>query len=82
MRTAHSRRHLVAAAGVMLAVTGLVTGCTASTDDTNAGPTNNANNSESGDTVRIGFSGPAADHGWLGAINSAAIAEAEKYDDV
>jgi len=66
----------------MLAVTGLVTGCTASTDDTNAGPTNNANNSESGDTVRIGFSGPAADHGWLGAINSAAIAEAEKYDDV
>ena len=31
---------------------------------------------------RIGFSGPAADHGWLGAINSAAIAEAEKYDDV
>ena len=46
MRTAHSRRHLVAAAGVMLAVTGLVTGCTASTDDTNAGPTNNANNSQ------------------------------------
>ncbi|MGW4930972.1 substrate-binding domain-containing protein [Agromyces sp. NPDC004153] len=82
MRTAHSRRHLVAAAGVMLAVTGLVTGCTASTGESNTGPTNNANNSESGETVRIGFSGPAADHGWLGAINSAAIAEAEKYDDV
>ena len=40
------------------------------------------NNTESGETVTIGFSGPAADHGWLGAINSAAIAEAEKYDDV
>ncbi|HTH07121.1 MAG TPA: substrate-binding domain-containing protein, partial [Ilumatobacteraceae bacterium] len=60
----------------------LVTGCTASTDDTNAGPTNNANNTETGETVRIGFSGPAADHGWLGAINSAAIAQAEQYDDV
>ena len=35
-------------------------------------------NAETGDTVTIGFSGPAADHGWLGAINSAAIAEAEK----
>jgi ribose transport system substrate-binding protein len=33
-------------------------------------------------TITIGFSGPAADHGWLGAINSAAIAEAEKYPDV
>jgi ribose transport system substrate-binding protein len=82
MRTAHSRRHLLATAGIMLAVTGFVTGCTASTEETNAGPTNNANNSEAGETVRIGFSGPAADHGWLGAINSAAIAEAEKYDDV
>ena len=40
------------------------------------------NNTETGDTVTIGFSGPAADHGWLGAINSAAIAEAEKYPDI
>jgi ribose transport system substrate-binding protein len=30
----------------------------------------------------IGFSGPAADHGWLGAINSAAVAEAKKYGDI
>jgi carboxypeptidase C (cathepsin A) len=36
-------------------------------------------NADTGDTVVIGFSGPAADHGWLAAINSAAIAEAEKY---
>lgn len=39
-------------------------------------------NDETGETVTIGFSGPAADHGWLAAINSAALAEAEKYDDV
>ena len=32
--------------------------------------------------ITIGFSGPAADHGWLGAINSAAMAEAAKYPDV
>ena len=36
----------------------------------------------SGDTVTIGFSGPAADHGWLGAINSGAIAAAESFPDV
>ena len=63
-------------------IAGLVTGCTAGAEAENTGPTNNANNTESGETVTIGFSGPAADHGWLGAINSAAIAEAEKYDDV
>ena len=30
----------------------------------------------------IGFSGPQADHGWLAAINEAATAEAEKYEDI
>ena len=82
MRAARTRGRMLAAAGAVLAVAGLVTGCTAGTESTNSGPTNNANNTETGETVRIGFSGPAADHGWLGAINSAAIAEAEKYDDV
>ena len=81
MRTARTRRRMFAAAGA-IAIAGLVTGCTAGAEAENTGPTNNANNTESGETVTIGFSGPAADHGWLGAINSAAIAEAEKYDDV
>jgi len=39
-------------------------------------------NDEAGDTVTIGFSAPAADHGWMAAITNAARAEAEKYDDV
>ncbi|MFF2273425.1 substrate-binding domain-containing protein [Agromyces sp. NPDC058136] len=39
-------------------------------------------NSASGDTVVIGWSGPAADHGWLGAINSGALAAAESFPDV
>jgi ribose transport system substrate-binding protein len=82
MRAVRStRRHLVVAAGAALAVTGLLTGCTAG-GTTSSEPTNNADNEASGDKVVIGFSGPAADHGWLGAINSAAKAEAEKYPDI
>ena len=39
-------------------------------------------NDEPGDTVVIGFSAPAADHGWMGSITASAQAEAEKYDDI
>src|SRR5258705_6192180 len=76
-----ARKRLLVAAGASLAIAGLITGCTADTGGNNA-PTNNAQNEETGTTVTIGFSGPAADHGWLGAINSAAIAEAAKYPDI
>jgi ribose transport system substrate-binding protein len=41
-----------------------------------------SDNDAPGKKVTIGFSGPAADHGWLGAINSAAQAEAKKHGDV
>jgi len=41
-----------------------------------------SDNDETGDTVTIGFSAPAADHGWMGAISKAAIAVAEEYDDI
>ena len=75
------RKRLLVAAGA-LAIAGLVAGCTTGGGGGNTGPTNNANNDETGETITIGFSGPAADHGWLGAINSSAIAEAEKYPDI
>src|SRR3954466_8701999 len=39
-------------------------------------------NDESGDKVVIGFSAPAADHGWMGSITESAKTEAAKYDDV
>ncbi|MBD8870645.1 substrate-binding domain-containing protein [Nocardioides donggukensis] len=39
-------------------------------------------NDEAGDEVVIGFSAPAADHGWMAAITNAARAEADKYEDV
>lgn len=35
-----------------------------------------------GRTVRIAFSAPGADHGWLAAITENARAEAEQFDDV
>jgi ribose transport system substrate-binding protein len=37
---------------------------------------------ESGETIKIAFSAPGADHGWLAAITANAEAEAERHDDV
>jgi ribose transport system substrate-binding protein len=78
-------RKLLITAGATLAVAALLTGCTAGTPE--SGSTNDEGstvegNEATGDTITIGFSGPAADHGWLGAINSSAIAEAAKYPDI
>ena len=66
----------------------VVTGCTSNSPDEEEGSGDTGTtrrrqrNDDPGDTVTIGFSGPAADHGWLAAINSSALAEAEKYDDI
>ncbi|POH65272.1 sugar ABC transporter substrate-binding protein [Cryobacterium zongtaii] len=79
------RRKMLLAAGTSLAMVGLLAACTpGSTEESDTEPTSASleENAETGDTVVIGFSGPAADHGWLAAINSAAIAEAEKYPDI
>jgi ABC-type sugar transport system substrate-binding protein len=72
----------------LLAAGALLVGCT-SNEPADSGTSDNAGannatsaNDDPGDTVTIGFSGPAADHGWLAAINSAALEEAEKYEDV
>jgi ribose transport system substrate-binding protein len=74
-------------AGAAVATLSLMTACTAgSTEPEGATPSKSASSESGGGaadgTITIGFSGPAADHGWLGAINSAAIKEAEKYPDV
>ncbi|MET0956264.1 MAG: substrate-binding domain-containing protein [Cryobacterium sp.] len=86
MHALRTRRHrMLLAAGTSLAMVGLLAACTpGTTTETSDAPSAASleGNAESGDTVVIGFSGPAADHGWLGAINSAAIAEAEKYPDI
>ena len=84
MLSTRMSRKLLITAGASLAVGGLLAGCTAGTPETTS--TNEEStvegNEATGDTITIGFSGPAADHGWLGAINSAAIAEAAKYEDI
>ena len=79
MHASRTRRHrMLLTAGTSLAVIGLLAACTPGSTDTSSEPTNASleGNADTGDTVVIGFSGPAADHGWLAAINSAAIAEA------
>ncbi|HEU5035538.1 MAG TPA: substrate-binding domain-containing protein [Nocardioides sp.] len=79
-------------------VTGLVAGvavlalaaCTSNSEgggdtaDTSGGTSAAAagSNDEPGDKVVIGFSAPAADHGWMGSITESAKKEAAKYDDV
>ncbi|MGN6503115.1 MAG: substrate-binding domain-containing protein [Pseudolysinimonas sp.] len=78
----HAARTRLAGAAAVLAVAGLLAGCTTNGGGGNTGPTNNTGNDETGDTITIGFSGPAADHGWLGAINSGAQNEAAKYPDI
>jgi ribose transport system substrate-binding protein len=88
-RTSLRRRFTVAtvtAASLAL----LATACTSNTPaeeengDGGGGGTNQAasDNDATGDDVVIGFSAPAADHGWMGAITTAAEAEAENYEDV
>ena len=51
-----------------------------SSGGTSAAPA--GSNDETGKKVVIGFSAPAADHGWMGSITESAKKEAEKYDDV
>ena len=81
-------RRMLTTSGALLAVTAVLTSCTSNTTapvaNSSGGATVNAasSNDAAGKKVVIGFSGPAADHGWLGAINSAAVAEAKKYPDV
>ena len=85
-RSLPRRRRLLLSATAVLTAGMLVAGCTSNDpessddggDDTNAA----SSNDDTGETVTIGFSGPAADHGWLAAINSSALEAAESYDDI
>lgn len=86
LRRQRSRWTALAATTALLAL--VVTGCTSNTpEDTTtdepAAPAAAATgNDEPGDEVTIGFSAPAADHGWMGSITKSAVDEAAKYSDV
>jgi ribose transport system substrate-binding protein len=84
MLSLHKRHQMLVAAGATLAAALVLTGCTPGDTGTEVEPTGASaeENEAEGDTVTIGFSGPAADHGWLGAINAAATKEAAKYPDI
>jgi ribose transport system substrate-binding protein len=84
------RRKQLTAALAVVAVLGL-SACTSNSSDegetTNPNLTNSGNNAaggndDSGDKVTIGFSAPAADHGWMASITDSTQAVADQYDDV
>ncbi|MFD2028275.1 substrate-binding domain-containing protein [Promicromonospora aerolata] len=82
VRTRRVSGAFIAAACAALVVSGCVSNEPRDEETAAAGPVTTTENDEPGDEVVIGFSAPAADHGWMGAITSAAEAEAEKYEDV
>ncbi|HSP60134.1 MAG TPA: substrate-binding domain-containing protein [Ornithinimicrobium sp.] len=95
-RTSSFRRPARASSAVaILASVGLLAACTGNTEDEvgggdddeaqasgEAAPAPAGGNDETGETVTIGFSAPAADHGWMGSITQSAIDEAGEYDDI
>jgi ribose transport system substrate-binding protein len=74
--------------GWSLAAVLVLAACESGDDDDDASSNDNADEEESagqedsGGTIRIAFSAPGADHGWLAAITDNARAEAENWDDV
>jgi ribose transport system substrate-binding protein len=84
--SALSRRRVLFG-GAAVGAGALLTACTSNTPDNSAQVNTNTDasanpNSAPGAKVIIGFSAPAADHGWLAAITNNAKAQAEAYSDV
>ena len=79
-------RRLLSTTVCLVGAAALVAGCTSnSAEETTSSAAGNdaaSANDDAGETVTIGFSAPAADHGWMAGITSAARAEAERYEDV
>ncbi len=80
------RRRFLAGAAATVVTCLALTACTSNdpedSDDDSNDTTAVSANDDAGDTVTIGFSGPAADHGWLAAINSSAQEAADRYEDI
>src|SRR3712207_4320157 len=80
-------RRVTSTALAVLGAGVLVAGCTSNTPEASGGGAGGSNeaataNDEPGETVRIGFSAPAADPGWMAGISQAAQAEADRDEDV
>ncbi|WP_299037461.1 substrate-binding domain-containing protein [uncultured Pseudokineococcus sp.] len=88
-RTAARRsRSRALALPTALAVAVLLPGCVSNaapeeeSAEAAAAPAAGSGNDAPGDEVVIGFTAPAADHGWMAAVSTAAVAEADGYEDV
>ncbi len=77
-------RRMTFTAAALMSAGALVAGCTGNEPESSGGGGNNAasDNDDEGESVRIGFSAPAADHGWMAGITEAARAVDEEYGDV
>src|SRR3954449_8763337 len=78
-------RRLTTAVVALIGVGVLMTACTGNTPESSGGGGGNnaaSSHDDTGKTVTIGFSAPAADHGWMAGITNAAKASAEQYGDV
>jgi ribose transport system substrate-binding protein len=80
-----SRRNFLLGASA-LGAGSLLAACTSNTPEASNNNQNvaqgNAANSQPGKQVKIGFSAPAADHGWIAAITKNAKAQAQRFSDV
>ncbi|MCO8274639.1 substrate-binding domain-containing protein [Actinoplanes sp. TRM 88003] len=84
--SALSRRRILFG-GAAVGAGALLTACTSNEPDNTAQVNTNTDtsanpNAATGEKVIIGFSAPAADHGWLAAITNNAKAQAAAYSDV
>jgi ribose transport system substrate-binding protein len=71
--------------GAAVGAGALLAGCTSNTpanSESNAPVANAGNNTQPGKPITIGFSAPAADHGWIAAITKNARAQAQKFSEV
>jgi ribose transport system substrate-binding protein len=80
-----SRRKLLLGGTAAIGAAALLSACTSNETPTAAqtkGADTNNPNSAAGKKVVIGFSAPAADHGWIAAITNNAKAQAASFSDV
>jgi ribose transport system substrate-binding protein len=90
--TLFTRQHLRPRAGIAVGAVAVLalSACTGSAQDAENDDSENASeapaasgsNDEEGDTVTIGFSAPAADHGWMAAITNNVRDLAEDHPDL
>ncbi|GAA1486195.1 substrate-binding domain-containing protein [Brachybacterium fresconis] len=89
MTASMTLRRRVTASLAVLASAALLASCTGNTPEAvgeggggGGDPQAGSSNDEPGETVTIGFSAPAADHGWMGAMSTRAQEVADEYEDV